>query len=95
MFSEKYMKELIESATLMISEGLTRLDTAPYETINDESPKGYGIWSFGIDAYPQNPFDYEKLEKSKMIVDINDKYENAVKKIMKDNPTAKIIYLLP
>lgn len=72
-----------------------RLDTSPYETINDDSPKGRGTWTFSVDSYPSHPNDYAKLEKDKKLIDITDTYEAAVKTVKTRFPNAKTIYLLP
>lgn len=93
-FTDQFFKALVNESEKILQES-GRIDTSPYETINDKSPSGKGIWTFGIDVYPNSPAAYAKLEKEKKIVDYNDDYNFALKKVHKDFPNAKTIYLLP
>lgn len=94
MYNNIFIDALVQESEKLLAEA-SRVDTSPYETVNDETPKGRGTWSFGIDAYPKSPVDYSRLEKDGKIVDVTDDYRVARDKVQKDNPSAKIIYVLP
>jgi hypothetical protein len=93
MFTNIFEDELVNESRQNLTEA--RIDTSPYESINDETPNGKGTWTFTIDTYPDHPSDYGKLEKSGMIVDYTDDYKVAEKKVQQAFPSARIIYLLP
>lgn len=93
----KYEFDPLEIETLLETKlhEAAQVDTSPYETINDQSPRGRGTWTFSVDKYPSHPSDYGTLERSGKLVDITDTFDMAIKAIQKMFPSAKTIYLLP
>lgn len=93
-YSETFIDTLITESQAILAED-ARIDTSPYETINDASPKGRGVWTFCVNKYPRHPADYATLEQNDAIDDIQGDFQDACKKAIKRWPDARVIYLLP
>ena len=86
-FAKKIAKKLVE-----INEAI-RIDTGSYEVSHAKSPKGTGLWMFGLDFYPKHPKDYDDPR----IVGFNGKYGDAIKHVrhLATQKGHRIIYVLP